>query len=151
MSYFCLISMTKSNELLIIPVLDLLTVPNSLTATHDIIHSHVSYHYDTYYDNYWLRITTWSTHTTRTSSLIGQKAVWLVSVCPWIVWFDWLQSFTPVEVDICMWGKGWNVHCPNSFPFFGCNDTGRTSCWWFVDMWNIRFRNFETHPDILSY
>jgi len=80
-----------------------------IIATHDIIHIH--------YDNYWLRITTWPTHTTRTSTLIGEKGSLAVSVCPWIVWFDWLQSFTPVEVDICMWGKGWNVHCPNSFSF----------------------------------
>jgi len=32
-----------------------------IIATHDIIHIH--------YDNYWLRITTWPTHTTRTSTL----------------------------------------------------------------------------------
>lgn len=124
----------------------LLYIPPSLAATHDIIHSH----YDTNH-NYWLRIMIWPTPRTRASGLIGQKAVWLVSVCPWIVWLDWLQSFTPVRVDICMWGKGWNVHCPNSFPFLVAMTPANRQV---GDLWKsgiYRFRHFEIYPDILSY
>lgn len=94
---------------------------------------------------------TWPTPNTRTSTLIGQKAVWLVSVCPWIVWFDWLQSFTPVEVDICMWGKGWNVHCPNSFPFLVSMTPAVHLVGYLWKCENARFRHFEIHSYILSY